>query len=262
MGFSIKRAGSFLPVLMKLTQMTYGSILELGAGYNSTSFLHWLAFATNRKVVTYESDRKWYEFAKHFEAPFHEVHFVEDWDAIDLSPPWSIALVDHDPPQRRRGEIRKLMHADYVVVHDSEPDHASTYRYHRVRNLFKYHYDYTATQPHTAVWSNTYDFANFKVFDPPSEMPKKLALTRRELMFNTQHGIRRHYTICRCAREMFVATEDPVVRAKLRYICSLAEAITSKLKTYTPDWLANLYPRRSEFASIMKDDLEGQDPRF
>lgn len=262
MGYSIKRSGSFLPVLMKVCQMTYGSILELGAGYNSTAFLHWCAFATNRKVVTYESDPKWFEFAKQFEAPFHEVHLVENWDAIDLSPHWSVALVDHSPPERRRAEVQKLLHADYVVLHDSDPERVNIHRYHRVRHLFKYHYNYTDAKPNTSVWSNTYDFANFKVYDPIDTSQKKLALTRKELMFNKQHGIRRKYTICRCAREMYIETSDPVIRAKLRYIASLAEAITSKLKTYAPDWLGTMYPKRNQFAEIMKDELQGQDPRF
>ena len=248
--------GSFLPVLIKLCQMTYGPILELGSGYSSTPFLHWCAFATKRTLVTYESDPEWFDWSKRFQAPFHDVRFVTDWNAIDISCPWSIALVDHKPEKRRNYEIKRLLHADYVVIHDSEPERDSQYRYHRTRGLFKYHYDYTEAVPNTSVWSRTYDFANFRVHDPINPIPEPLKIVSKEAMHDTQPGARRKYMICRAAREMYVATDDPEVKAKLRYICSLAEAITGKVKNYAPDWLNNLYPRREEFRALMADELD------
>lgn len=147
--------GSHLPVLIKLVLMTEGPILELGTGFFSTPVLHWLCAEKKRKLVSYESSPKYIEVAKNFLADFHEVHLVEDWAKIDISPHWSIVLIDHGPGEQRQVEFARVANnADYVVVHDSEPNNDKYYHFSKVAPLYKYRYDYDKLYPHTSVFSN------------------------------------------------------------------------------------------------------------
>jgi hypothetical protein len=156
--------GSHLPVLMKLVQMTSGPILELGYGMYSTHYLHWACYPTKRTLVTYESHPGWIEFAKQFHVGNHTVQFVENWDLLDLSTPWSIAFVDHEE-ERRAVEAKKLAHAEYVVVHDADGsvDRKRKNRVLALRAEFKYHFQYCGPRPHTAVFSNVHDLAEFRI---------------------------------------------------------------------------------------------------
>lgn len=156
--------GSHLPVLIKLVQMTTGPILELGYGMYSTHYLHWACYPTNRTLVTYESHPSWIDFAKQFHVGNHTVHCVTNWDEIDVSPPWSIAFIDHEE-DRRALESRKLAHAEYVVVHDTDgaADRKRKNRILPLRSEFKYHFQYCVSRPHTMVFSNVHDLREFRI---------------------------------------------------------------------------------------------------
>jgi len=166
---NVPRRGSHLPVLMKLFPMTTGPILELGYGVYSTIYLHWACYVTKRRLVTYEDNPDFYRFALQFRSDYHEVYCISDWDAIDISEPWSIAFIDHGAKApngrtfRRYIEISRLTHAQYVVAHDAENSSARNYKYHRIYPLFKYKYKYGGASPHTVVLSNTHDLSEFTV---------------------------------------------------------------------------------------------------
>jgi predicted O-methyltransferase YrrM len=155
--------GSHLPVLMKLFECTTGPVLELGCGMYSTCYLHWACFLKRRQLVTYEAQEAWMGFAKQFENDFHTVKFVSDWDALDVSAPWSVVLVDHDAGNAPRWKmVQKLLHADYVVCHDSE--RPGKYGYDLVFPQFAYQYQYrNAGRPYTTVVSNVHDLSTFTV---------------------------------------------------------------------------------------------------
>jgi len=156
--------GSHLPVLMKVVSMTSGSIIELGSGMFSSCYLHWACFATKRRLVTYENNPKFYEFANMFKADFHEVHCITDPDSIDVSEPWDIAFIDHDPAERRGVDVRRLTHAEYIVAHDMGRGRRSwRCGYKGVHELFKYQFHYYETFPATSVLSNKNDLKGFTV---------------------------------------------------------------------------------------------------
>lgn len=156
--------GSHIPVLLKLINMTTGPVFELGCGMYSTTFLHWACFPTRRKLVSYESNTDWIGFANQFKADFHDVIFVEDWDKVDLSSPCTIAFIDHAPNHQRVHEIRRLRHADYVVIHDTEPGSERKYNYMAVRRFFRFKWMYTdGFLPYTSIWSDKIDVTDFKV---------------------------------------------------------------------------------------------------
>ena len=152
--------GSHLPLLMKLMSITDGPVLEVGTGIYSTSYLHWECFRTKRKLVSYEGHPDYFHWLKACANDYHEVHFVENWDSIDLSGPWSIAFIDHAPAERREYEIKRLLHADYIVAHDTDNSQARKYGYHRILKLFKYRFK-LGTRPATSVFSNKFDVRGF-----------------------------------------------------------------------------------------------------
>jgi len=151
-----------MPVLMHLVAKTTGSILELGVGYCSTPYLHWICYPTKRRLLSCENNPEYYRFAESWKDTFHEVHCITDWDSVDLSAPWSIAFVDHSPEPRRAEEMKRLTHADYVIAHDTENNNNKRYRFSTIFHLFKYRIKYTKAYPYTSVFSNKHDLSELK----------------------------------------------------------------------------------------------------
>lgn len=154
---------SHLPILIKVLQVSKGPVLELGAGVFSTPVMHWLCLEAKRTLVTYENFKEHFEMNKVFETEIHEIKFINDWNEAKIEGVhWGVAFVDHEPRERRVVEIARLAQiTDYVIVHDSEPDH--DYRYNFISKafpLFKYRYNYKRRRPHTTVLSNFKDLTN------------------------------------------------------------------------------------------------------
>ena len=154
-------AGSHIPILIKLVQMTDGPVLELGIGYNSTPLLHWLCGAS-RHLVSLEGDEKWVKKFQEYNVDRHIVKYIEDWDKADIdNTHWSVVLIDHRPALRRKVDAERLKDkADYILIHDSEPEINKFYRYTDIYPLFKYRHDYTAVKPNSVVLSNFKDLSN------------------------------------------------------------------------------------------------------
>ena len=149
--------GSHLPVLIKAMQFTTGDVVECGCGHYSTPFLHWACFDQNRMLKSYEGDEEWYNLFTRFQSKNHLLQHVTDWDSIDLSTPIGLALIDHQPDERRWKEAQRLLHADLVILHDAEEKHEAAYGYDKLKGLFQYTWMYRKAKPMTGVASNTID---------------------------------------------------------------------------------------------------------
>ena len=154
--------GSHLPVLMKIVQQTEGPILELGCGTYSTQYLHWACYPIKRRLVTYESNPDYYEYIQQFARDFHEVRCIDNWNAVDLSEPWTVAFVDHDPGPRGL-IVQQLVHAEYVVCHDTERRAARGHRYAEAFARFEYQWRYREARPNTTILSNIHDVTRFTI---------------------------------------------------------------------------------------------------
>lgn len=153
--------GSHLPVLTKIMNLTTGSVLELGMGIFSTPYLHWACYLEKRKLVSYDHNSECVNWFKTFVNDYHEIRFVDNWDNADLSGHWSVALVDHAPTPRRKTEIARLADsADYLVIHDSQPERNGRQKYSQIYPLFKYRKDFGRENPLTTVLSNFQDLTN------------------------------------------------------------------------------------------------------
>jgi hypothetical protein len=157
-------AATHLIPLAKAWDMTSGDVLELGTGYFSTLFLHWLATTYGRHVYSFESSAGgWYDRAKKHESRYHHIIHCDNWDMADIDRHWGMAFVDHSPDERRHVEIKRLKDcADLIVVHDTEPERNDSYGYAAVLDLFKYRYDYKKILPWTSILSNFIDLSELK----------------------------------------------------------------------------------------------------
>lgn len=151
--------GSHMPVISRVMEETTGPVLELGMGIYSTPLLDLMCHESKRELVSYDDDKEWFEENKGWESDYHKVIFIDNYDNADIeSRKWSVVLVDHKPAIRRITEIRRLsQNADYVIIHDSEPECDKFFKYSRIYPLFKYRYDYKITRPNTTILSNFKD---------------------------------------------------------------------------------------------------------
>lgn len=154
---------SHIPILVRAFDLSEGDVLEVGTGYFSTTLLHWLGATTGRKIVSYETDPQWFERAKRYQNDYHDVIFVNDWDAIPLDQKqWGLAFIDHAPHARRSVDIKRLKDkAEYIVAHDTEPRSEKLYGYPDIYSLFKYRVDYKKVEPWTSVFSNFHSLKKF-----------------------------------------------------------------------------------------------------
>ncbi|HBC44847.1 TPA: hypothetical protein DCZ81_01645 [Candidatus Collierbacteria bacterium] len=102
------RMASHIPVLVGAFDLSEGDVLEVGTGYFSTTLLHWLGATTGRKIVSYETDPKWYAHAKRYQCDYHDIIFVKNWNDIPVDKKyWGLAFIDHAPAQQRAKEIEQ-----------------------------------------------------------------------------------------------------------------------------------------------------------
>ena len=84
---------------------------------SSTPVLHALCQLRGRRLVTIENNREWFAIGERYASDFHQVLYVPDWDAAPIERPWSVALVDHSPDERRRIELERLApHVDILIA--------------------------------------------------------------------------------------------------------------------------------------------------
>ena len=153
---------SHLPVLIKAVQHTVEPVLELGAGLFSTPVLHWLCEKQKRKLITLESDPKFYSFISVFSSKTHEVRFVEDWDKEDLDRKWGVALIDHLRGRRAIDALRLRDNTEYIILHDTEKRHYEKFRYNAAFwTNFNYVYHWKFADPSTTIVSNKSDLKIF-----------------------------------------------------------------------------------------------------
>ena len=153
------RVASHVPLLVRVFDISRGDVLEVGTGYYSTLLLHWLASLTERNLFSYESHRRWYKKALQWQSPLHQVFYCPNWDEADFDQRhWGMAFMDHSPGYRRPREVARLANlAEYIVIHDTQPQIGKEYQFSQTWGLFKYVYHYTKIVPYTTVVSNFHE---------------------------------------------------------------------------------------------------------
>ena len=159
------RYGTHLPALIKAMQKTTGDVLELGIGVFSTPFLHYQCLLQNRKLVSYENCKPWFDiFTKKYGYNYgtHEMIFVEKYSDAQIDKPWNVVLIDQTPDSSRREEIKRLANlAKYIIIHDSNDKHEKVYHYSEIYPLFKYRTIWNGDSNEATVLSNFHDLSDF-----------------------------------------------------------------------------------------------------
>lgn len=156
------RYGSHLVPLLLAVMRTTGDVLELGLGVSSTPVLHALCQIQGRRLVTIENNREWFSIGERYASDFHQVLYVPEWADAPIERPWSVALVDHSPDERRRIELERLApHADILIAHDANKRYWKQYGYDRVFPTFAHRVIYDRDDPATAILSNRVNLKEF-----------------------------------------------------------------------------------------------------
>jgi hypothetical protein len=61
------------------------------------------------------------------------------------------------------------------------------------------------------------------------------------------------YTMCMALADIYQQVEDPEVRLRLRYVATLAKAVTDRLSEIDQSWLRVMYPRLNEYDELMRE---------
>ena len=144
-------------MLIKAVLASEGPVLELGGGMFSTPLLHWMCKSLDRQLVTCENDEEFfYLVVKNFQSRQHITRLIKDWDTeLDLKRHWGVVFVDHHPNGRRYYDaIRFKDTADYIVMHDTDPEgqrQHMRYDFMKVWPNFKYIYHWKACRPWSSV---------------------------------------------------------------------------------------------------------------
>src|SRR3990167_1526965 len=159
-----KEQGTHMLNLIKAVQATKGDVCEMGAGFSSTPLLHWITLG--RKLVTYEGDKDYAHFARHFRSNNHTTRWVKTFSdkEVDYNRHWSVVFIDHSPkrPRTRGDDALKFTNADLMVLHDTEPESQVNYGYDKVFPKFKYRYDWTLCKPFCSIISNIIDVTKWQ----------------------------------------------------------------------------------------------------
>lgn len=111
----------FLELYIKKTT---GDIIEFGVGHGSTGFILDLIKGTNRKLVSLENNKDWYDnISQLYPANNqHEYIFVDDWNEslnkLDKNG-YSIVFIDQSPWEARIWTMNYFSKtAEYIIIHD------------------------------------------------------------------------------------------------------------------------------------------------
>ncbi len=150
-----KQFSTHNPMLIEYVQKTKGPVLEMGSGVFSTPLLHWLCL--DRELITYEDVPEFYHFAHKFQSDNHRVRLIKNWGEVKADRHFSVVLIDHKASRNfRRGDdaLRFKDCADYIILHDTEPESQKNYGYDKIWQHFKYRRDWKLCRAWTTVVSN------------------------------------------------------------------------------------------------------------
>ena len=160
-GAGIPQAGSYWQAMSWCLEQESGPILEIGMGEQSTPWLS--VHCAHRYVLSLEHMASVYQKYRSRETPLHVFKYLPEWrgDIEQIQERlWSVALVDEEAPHRARSLTLLRKHANYIVVHDTEPWGSDLYTgMHEALASFRWVVTDKRAVPWTTVCSDLVDLA-------------------------------------------------------------------------------------------------------
>ena len=158
---------SYLPLLWKAIEGTFGDIVEAGIGDGSTLKLHDYCFTSGRKLFSYESNMEWYRKFEHLNTSYHRVEYTGgNWEPMieKHREPISVYFSDEAPGEMRKYNIAMFAQtAKIIIAHDAEPTNDGGYKYSLLKPLFKYTKLHEFPGASTAAFSNFVDVSKWEI---------------------------------------------------------------------------------------------------
>jgi len=174
-GKRCKPFGNHQPVLIHmLNTIAEGSILEYGMGLYSTAVINMIGGMQGRKIVSLETDKKWFSKFLDYESQDHELILLPAEKLIEnkhelFDRKYSIAFIDGASGTDRQKVIERIKdNVDYFIVHDTE-EAAKNFTYPGFTygwdfSGFKHQLHFGPEDPMTSVLSNL-DEVDKKILD-------------------------------------------------------------------------------------------------
>lgn len=165
---------SHQPVLIHmLNTMTKGPVLEVGVGNHSTPIMHLICANQNRKLLSVETDERWYLSYRQLKSKWHDVDHVTEEKLINGDYPFfknkfALAFIDGTRLSRQPMIERLANKVDYLIVHDTEEIVAkrkydeTSYNYDF--SMFKNVFHFKCMYPCTSVLTNL-NSINLQVYE-------------------------------------------------------------------------------------------------
>ena len=127
--------GTHRPCLINLIKATKGNIIEFGCGDSSTVLIKDIIKDTDRKLITFESNKEWMDKYKHLSDSNHEFHFIDagNEDCAQTGQKWidyienshvknmdfDVVFIDSSPWSSRTFLINYFkFKSKYIILHD------------------------------------------------------------------------------------------------------------------------------------------------
>ena len=131
-GVGRSQQGSHHDALLWCLRASTGPVLEIGMGVESTPFLHHYCGAHGRSLVSLETAEKYTAEFQEYATPTHRLVLSESDEAFAVlraHPHWGVVFIDGEADARGAQLSLATPSADFLVLHDTEPSHATHYHY-------------------------------------------------------------------------------------------------------------------------------------
>lgn len=149
---------------LEATRSSAHPILAIGIDPETTTMLHDYCEEHGRLLVSLEEDIFAAMALRSMEGRRHEVHCAA-WEVapIEAKGPWSVAVMNHAPGERRKDDAKRLVdRCEIVVLHDTEPNADRGYQFSTIWPLWRWKVDVKSDGAWASAVSSSVDLSTWR----------------------------------------------------------------------------------------------------
>lgn len=153
-----------LYLALEETRLSALPVLAIGIEAQTTRLLHDYCEAAGRVLVSLEEDIFATSRLRDMASKRHEI-VCSAWETapIEARGPWSVAVMNHAPGERRKDDVMRLKdRCEVVVVHDTEPNADMGYQFSTIWNHFRWKVDVKSDGAWASAVSCTLDLSAWR----------------------------------------------------------------------------------------------------